>query len=191
MNRSFVVLVLLLAVIPAHAREEGYFVAYETLEMAMNKFQYFAGEVGYRYNQDKQVRLTIAEVNLTERHLSSSWEAYAVDGNNVEGYLRGYELNHDWFFHGGWYFSANIGYFHDYYEHQITKEEIENKTLTIGSGVGYITDNLFGVDRLYMNFSNPIRYYFNDIEETTLGESTVRQHSIVNNMWLFIGYKFP
>jgi len=191
MNRKLAIVILFMLVsFSVRADDDGYFVAYETLEMTMNKFQYLAGEVGRKYEPNKQVRLTVAEVNLSERHLSSSWEAYAVDGDNVEGYLRGYELNHDWFFHGGWYYSANIGYFHDHYEHRITKEEIDNKTLTVGSGIGYTTDDLFGVNGLYLNFSNPIRYYFNGIDETKLGNTTIREHRIVNHMWLFVGYKF-
>ena len=63
------------------------FVGYETLEMAMNKFQYFAGEIGYRFDKKNQVRLSIMEVKLTERHLSSKYEAAAIDGKNVEGYF--------------------------------------------------------------------------------------------------------
>ena len=75
-----------------------FFIGYEAMEMTMNKFQNFAGEVGYRFNDKNQIRLMIGEVKLTERHLSSSWEAAAVDGENVEGYFRIYELYYDRFF---------------------------------------------------------------------------------------------
>lgn len=186
----FLVLLLFTNSVLAQTDERGYFIAYETLEMSMNDFKNFAGEIGYRYDQKRQVRLTIAEVELMEKHLSSDWQAYGVDGSDVEGYLRGYELNHDWFFSGGWYYSANIGYFNDTYQHTILDEKINNETLTVGSGIGYITSELFGVKHLYLNFSNPIRVYFNSIKETQLGDTTIRTHFIVNNMWLFIGYKF-
>jgi hypothetical protein len=59
---------------PVHAqntKNKGIFIGYETLEMVMNKFQYFAGEVGYRFNTEHQMRLMIGVVKLTERHLSS------------------------------------------------------------------------------------------------------------------------
>lgn len=69
----------------------SFFIGYETFEKAMNKFQNFAEEVGYRFNDKNQIRLMIGEVKLTERHLSSSREAAAVDGDNVEGYFRIYE----------------------------------------------------------------------------------------------------
>ncbi|MFX1492438.1 MAG: hypothetical protein ACFFBU_09270 [Promethearchaeota archaeon] len=53
----------------------------------MNKFQYFAGEIGYRFGQHHQVRLTIMETKLTERYLSSNYEAAAIDGDNVKCYF--------------------------------------------------------------------------------------------------------
>lgn len=192
MNKLLTLITILLFSnnVSSQSNEEGYFVGYETLEMIMNNFQNFAGEVGYRYDDKNQVRLSIIEVNLTERHLSSDWEAYAVDGPDVEGYLRGYELNYDRFFYKGWYISANVGYYNDYYRHTKLDMELENKTLTVGSGIGFITSNLFGVDHLYLNFSNPVRFYFNSIDETKMGETTIRPHVIVNNMWLLIGYKF-
>ncbi len=168
----------------------GYFVAYETLEMAMNNFQHFAGEIGYRFNQKNQMRMTIMEVKLTERHLSSGWEAGAVDGNDVEGYFRGYEMHYDRFIFKHWYVSANLGYYNDEYNHTKLEEGLENKTVTIGTGIGYTRNHLFGIKHFYLNFSIPVRYYFNHIEKTKLGETTIRPHVIVNNMWLFLGYKF-
>lgn len=171
-------------------RQEGFFVAYETLEMAMNEFSHFAGEAGYRLSAKYQVRLTVMEVALTERHLSSKWEAAAVDGEGVEGYLRGYEAHADRFFAGNWYVSANVGYYEDTYTHTELDASLENRTVTAGSGIGYARANLFGVRGLYVNFNVPVRYYFNAIKKTTLGEATIRPHIVVNNMWLFVGYKF-
>ena len=191
MNKFVVTIILLISVNSfAYAGENKFFVGYETLEMAMNKFQNFAGELGYRIDDKNQIRFTIMEVKLTERHLSSKYEAAAIDGKNVEGYFRGYEAHYDRFFSKHWYVSANIGYYNDSYEHTILDEVIENKTLTIGSGIGYMRSNLFGVEHLYLNFSVPVRFYFNKLDETKLGETTVRTHLIVNNIWLFVGYEF-
>jgi len=169
---------------------ENVFVGYETLEMTMNKFQNFAGEVGYRIDERYQIRLTIMEVKLTERHLSSKYEAAAIDGEDVEGYFRGYEVHFDRYFSKRWYVSANFGYYEDTYKHTILSDRIENKTLTFGSGIGYKYTDLFGVNGVYLNVSVPVRFYFNKIEEQKLGSATVRTHLIVNNLWLFLGYEF-
>jgi hypothetical protein len=148
------------------APQRGAFVAYEILEMAMNEFRYFAGEVGYQFGPKYRTRLTGLEVDLTERHLSSSWEAVAVDGEDVIGYLRGYEAHLDRFFSKNWYVSGSLGYYEDRYEHTVLGESLENQTFTVGSGIGYRRENLFGVGHLYLNFNIPVRYYFNQIEET-------------------------
>jgi len=188
---STILIVLLMSISTfAQNDQKGFYVGYEILEMAMNKFQYFAGEIGYRFDKKNHIRLAILEVKLTERHLSSSTEAYAVDGENVEGYFRGYEINYDKFYYKNLFISANMGYFHDTYEHTILDEKVENKTFTIGTALGYRHSDLFGIKHFYINFSLPVRYYFNKLEETKLGDTTVREHSIVNNIWLFLGYQF-
>ena len=130
----------------AQTYEKGIFIGYETLEMAMNNFQYFAGEIGYRFNAENQLRLTIMEVKMTERHLSNKYEAVAVEGKNVKGYFRGYEVHYDWFFLSPVYVSANIGYYNNTYEHTILDEKVRNETLTLGSGLGYRRSNLRDVD---------------------------------------------
>lgn len=190
--KNFAIMICLLTAKLAFSQtpERGYFGAYETLEMAMNDFKYFAGEVGYRFNQKSQMRMAVMEVKLTERHLSSGWEAAAVDGNDVEGYLRAYEMHYDRFFSKHWYVSANLGYRNDKYNHTELDESLANKTLTLGTGIGYTRNHLFGIKHFYLNFSIPVRYYFNPLEETKLGETTIRPHVIVNNIWLFLGYKF-
>lgn len=169
-----------------------FFIGYETLEMAMNRFQNFAGEVGYRIDDKNQIRLMVGEVKLTERHLSSSWEAAAVDGKNVEGYLRIYELYYDRYFgkQKTWYYSGSMGYVRDKYTHLISIKNIDNETATIGFSVGYRKENLFGIQHLYLNAAIPFRYYFNDIPETQWDETKILAHKFVNNIWLFIGYHF-
>jgi hypothetical protein len=178
-----------------HAQDDDhstFFIGYETMEMAMNKFQNFAGEIGYRLNDKNQIRLMIGEVNLTERHLSSSWEAAAIDGENVEGYFRIYELYYDRYFgkRKNFYYSGSIAYVKDEYNHLISDNRIENETATAGFSIGYKKENLFGIKHLYLNASIPFRYYFNDIPETQWGETKVVEHKFVNNIWLFIGYHF-
>jgi hypothetical protein len=175
---------------PSPVDREGAFIAYEVAEMTMNQFRNFAGEVGYRFRSPYQARLTIMEVDLTERHLSSSWESAAVDGRNVTGYFRGYELHVDRFLLSNLYVSANVGYYADTYTHTQLPDRVKNKTFTVGSGVGYSRPNIFGIQHLHFNFNVPVRYYFNRLEETQLGDATVREHVVVNNMWLFIGYRF-
>lgn len=168
------------------------FIGYETLEMTMNKFQNFAGEVGYRFDDKNQIRLMIGEVNLTERHLSSKWEAAAVDGDNVEGYLRIYEFYYDRYFgkRKNWYYSGSAAYVRDKYSHLISDKKLDHETATIGFAIAYRKDNLFGVPHLYINASMPFRYYFNGIPETQWGDTKILPHKFVNNIWLFIGFHF-
>lgn len=170
----------------------GFFIGYETLEMTMNKFQNFAGEVGYRFNDKHQLRLMIGEVKLTERHLSSKWEAVAVDGKNVEGYFRLYELYYDRYFgkRKNFYYGGSVAYVRDQYDHLISDEMIDNESATIGFSIGYRKENLFGIDNLYINAAVPFRFYFNDIPETQWGETKILEHKFVNNIWLFVGYRF-
>ncbi|WP_159092250.1 hypothetical protein [Aquimarina sp. Aq107] len=187
------ILIFLISSIDAQSnKRSSFFVGYETFEMTMNKFQNFAGEVGYRFNDKNQIRLMIGEVNLTERHLSSKWEAAAVDGDNVEGYFRIYELYYDRYFgkRKNFYYSGSMAYVKDEYNHLISDNSLENETPTVGFAFGYRKENLFGIKHLYVNISIPFRYYVNDIPETTWGETTISSHKFVNNFWFFIGYHF-
>jgi len=170
----------------------SFFMGYETMEMAMNNFQNFAGEFGYRFDSKNQIRLMVGEVKLTERHLSSRWEAAAVDGENVDGYFRIYELYYDRYFgkKKNFYYSGSIAYVRDKYNHLISTNKIDHQTATVGFAIGYRKENLFGIKHLYLNASIPFRYYLDDIPETQWGETTVVEHKFVNNIWLFIGYHF-
>lgn len=173
-------------------QDKKLFIGYETLEMSMNKFQNFAGEIGYRFNKKNQVRLMIGEVKLTEAHLSSSWQAAAVNGKNVTGYFRIYELYYDRFFgkRKNWYYSGSAAFVQDQYKHTIYNNKIDSKTATVGFALGYKKTNLFGVKHLYVNASLPFRYYFNAIPETQWGATKIQKHQYVNNIWIFLGYNF-
>ncbi len=189
---GFIICLLASSVKAQDKDRSSFFIGYETFEMTMNKFQNFAGEVGYRFDDKNQIRLMIGEVNLTERHLSSKWESTAVDGNNVEGYFRIYELYYDRYFgkHKNFYYSGSIAYVKDEYNHLISDNILENETATVGFAIGYRKEKLFGLKHLYANISIPFRYYFNDIPETEWGDTTISAHKFVNNFWFFIGYKF-
>lgn len=49
-----------------HGDDKGLFVGYELFEMTMNKFTNFTGEVGYRFDNNNILRLSMFEVKLTE-----------------------------------------------------------------------------------------------------------------------------
>lgn len=173
-------------VAPSH---RGAFVSYEISEMAMNNFRHFAGEAGFRFDQRRQVRLTVMEVAVTERDLAGWWSA-AVDGEGVEGYLRVYEISADRFVRGNWYLGVNAGYAANEFRLVTGPDRIRNETVTAGMAVGYSRANAFGVQPLHINLTMPVRVYFNGIAETRLGTATVRAHKVVPNTWLFIGYHF-
>ena len=168
------------------------FIGYETLEMSMNNFQYFAGEIGYRIDPKNQISVTIGEVKLTERHLSSKYEAAAIDGDNVEGYLRIYEANYNRFFGKKklWHYGGNIGLVNDKYDHLISDNSINNTSATVGFNFGFQKMNLFNIKHLQTHIVIPFRYYFNSIPEQQWGNTKVLEHKFVNNIWLFLGYNF-
>jgi hypothetical protein len=155
--------------------------------MAMNGFRNFAGEVGYRFDDRHRVSLSIMEVRLTERHLRSGWESAAVDGAGVSGYFRNYELHATRRLWRGAYLSLAAGYAHDRYVHGESGDEISNHTATAGLGLGWRWDDPFSIPHSYVDLSIPARYYVDPIEETQLGDATVRSHTLVNNIWLFVG----
>lgn len=174
---------------PAASSERGLVLAYEVTEMSVNRFRNFAGELRYRFGDRHQVRLSVMEVDVSERDLAGWWSA-SVRGEGVKGYFRAYELHADRFFKGNWYVSANAGYIANKFERVTLDDRLQNRTPTAGVGVGYARSNLFGVKGLSINFTNPVRYYFHEIKETRLGSATVRAHKLVPNTWLFVGFKF-
>ncbi len=164
--------------------------SYEILEMSANKFRYFAGDAAYRLNEKNQLRIVVMEVKLTERHLSDDTWAKIVDGPHMTGYMRGYELNLDHFLTPRFYVMANLGYIHFDFENAVSRDSYSNSTLAMGSGFGYRW-NLPVLDRrFYVNPSIPIRYFFNPVEETQLGDSKVNPITIAPSVWIFLGYQF-
>ncbi len=174
---------------PEAAAEDrrGLSVGYELLETSMNGFQNIAGEVGYRFDRNNRVSLSVMEVKLTERHLRSELESSAIDGSGVSGYFRGYEAHYHRTVWRGLHLSGAVGYYRDKYVHAASGERLVNQTATIGGGVGWRWSEPFGLPHAYVNLDIPVRYYLNPIEETKLGDATVRKHLVVNNIWLFVG----
>ncbi|WP_282036969.1 hypothetical protein [Saccharicrinis aurantiacus] len=167
----------------------NYFIAYGLGEMAFNQFQNFSGEIGLRFKNQHMLRFVYNNIKATEKHLSSNF-ANAVDGHNVRGLLKSYDLIYNIPVYKGIYAGALGGYVNDYYEHTELDESVEHFSPTLGFSVGYRDTNLFKVKGLYYYFELPFRFYLNPLEETKLGDSTVNRHFFVNNIWFFIGFQF-
>lgn len=170
-------------------QKSRFFVAYEFGEMAFNRFQNFAGEAGLKLPSGNSVRLVHMNVKLTEQHLSSKF-AQSVDGKNVKGHFFGFEGFYDFEVNDFLQISPSIGYFKNEYQHTILAEETLKWSATIGVALSYYEEEFLGVSNLYMRLSIPIRLYLDPLKETTLGDATVNNHTIDNNIWFFIGYQF-
>jgi hypothetical protein len=171
------------------------FAGYDFGEMAFNKFQNFAGEIGLKFKNDHMIRFTYMNVKLTEQHLSSSF-AGSVDGDNVKGLWNGYELLYDipivrfkkmnGFLYGG----LSAGYHKNSYHHTILNESLEHETATVGFDVGYRETNIFKIKGLYFNFQIPFHYNFKTLEETKLGDTTINKAVFEQSLSFFVGYEF-
>ncbi|MGY6647886.1 hypothetical protein [Wenyingzhuangia sp. IMCC45574] len=167
----------------------SYFVGYGLGEMAFNKFQNFSGEIGIRFKNQHILRFVYNNIKATEEHLSSNF-ANAVDGNNVRGLIKSYDLIYNIPIVKGFSLGALGGYANDYYEHTRLNESVENFSPTLGFSLGYRATTLFKIKGLYSYFEIPFRFYLNPLEETKLGNATVTRHFFVNNIWFFIGIEF-
>lgn len=175
-------------------RKAKIFLGYDLGEMALNKFQNFAGEAGVKFDNDHSIRFIYLNVKLTEEHLSSGF-ANAVDGDQVKGLWQGYDLVYDlpvFHFKGSKFIYAGLsaGYHKNFYEHTVLDESIDHQSATIGFDIGYREANIFKIKGLYFNFQIPFRYNFNALEETKLGTSTVNKSVFGQTISFFIGYEF-
>jgi len=171
------------------------FVGYDLGQMAFNRFQNFAGEIGVKTKNDHIIRFAYQNVKLTEAHLSSSF-AGAVDGENVTGLWHGYGLLYDipvyrlkngkGFAYGG----VAVGYHRNFYQHIILDESFEHKTALVGFDIGFREKDIFNVKGLYINFSVPFLFNLNKIEETKLGDTTINSDVLSQSIAFFIGYEF-
>lgn len=166
-----------------------FFVGYELGEMAFNKFQFFAGEAGLLFKTQHMLRFVHMNVKIAEKHLSSDF-ANVVDGENVKGLFKGYELFYDIRIYKSFYAGASAGYYNNFYRHTKLNESVDHFSSTLGFELTYRETNIFKVEGLYFNLALPFRFYLNPLEKTELGNSTVNRHFLENNIWIFIGYQF-
>lgn len=202
MKDIIVTLMTLLSIIIGHSQESQnikneekntrnyrVFAAYDLGEMAFNKFQNFSGEIGIQLKNKNLIRFSYLNVKLTEEHLSGDF-ARDVDGDNVAGLMKGYELFYDVPIISNFNLGLSVGYFNDFYKHTILNESVENFSGTIGFAPGYRETDLFNIKGMYYNFVIPFRFYLNPLDETKLGDSTVKRHSFTNTIHFYIGYQF-
>ncbi|WP_027000312.1 hypothetical protein [Eisenibacter elegans] len=128
-------------------------------------------------------------VMLTEQHLSSSF-ANVVSGRGVSGKFVAFEVFYDIPIYRNLNAGLNIGYYHDYYQHTLSKESVQNQSPTIGFELNYREQDLFKLKGLYFTFAVPFRFYIQPLEKTQLNNATVNRHFFENNIWLFVGYQF-
>ena len=171
------------------ANAKGFFAGYDFGEMAFNDFKKFSGEVGYKFESGRSIKLFHMDLMATEEHLSSEF-AQSVDGDNVTGVIRGFEIFYNFPLSGGWYFGSSVGYYTEKFQHTHLLESVSSTSPTVGVALGYREENLFGFSNLYYDFSIPVRYTFNGFKETKLGDSTVKNNTIANNIWFVLGYNF-
>jgi len=172
-----------------------FYIGYDLGEMAFNEFKNFAGEIGVKFNNKHTLRFVYLNILLTEAHLSSDF-ANAVDGDNVTGHWKGYELvydvpvfkfkNNKSLIYGG----LTSGFHDNSYQHTILDESVEHKSATVGFDIGYRETGIFKIEGLYINFQIPFRYKFNPLEETMLGDARVNRSVFGNTISFFIGYEF-
>jgi len=170
-------------------------IGYDLGEMAFNKFQNLAGEIGLKFKKDQMLRFVYLNVKLTEEHLSSGF-AKAVEGDNVSGQWNGYELLYDLpiyrfkransFIYGG----VSVGYHKNVYRHTILNTMVAHKSSTLGFDIGYRESNVFKIKGLYYNFQIPFRYNFKALEETQLGDTTINRSTFNQTISFFVGYEF-
>jgi len=167
------------------------YLGYELGEMVTNNFKRFAGEIGYQFENKSTVRLVYLDVVLSEQHLSSNI-AGAVDGDNVEGLWRGFELYYDIPLTLRWSFGLSAGNSKSFYSHTILDESVGAQSGTVGFSFSYLGDNVLGMKQLYWRFSLPVRHYFNPIPRTQLGDTIVVGDESGLNLtpWIFVGYRF-
>jgi len=166
------------------------FIGLETLVMVLNDYADIAGEIGYRINERIQVRFTLMDIEKTETHFVNSYRTKGIKGDDVQANYQGYELHLDLFLTKYFYLSGSTGFYKDSYKHLISDKKISNKSYTIGAGIGFRKCGILISDQLYFNLNIPIRYYFNNIEQVCLGNTTIECDEVINNIWFFIGYQF-
>lgn len=166
------------------------FIGYELGQAVFNDFKSLSGEVGLRFSNKHLIRLTHMNVKMSEAHLSSGF-AVVVQGDHVEGSLFGFESFYDFpVFWDGFYMSPSFGWYINEYNHTILDENLRKESATIGFAISYRETDVFKVKGLYYTLSFPMRTPFNPIEETKLGNTTIKSNTFDSNIFFFVGYEF-
>lgn len=172
------------------SKRTQFFMAYDFGEAAFNQFRSLGGEVGVRFKNDHLLRLAHTNLHLTEKHLSSSF-AIAVDGKNVKGKQFGFELFYDLpIFVKGLYIAPSAGYYENTYTHTVLNEKLEKSSFTVGTAISFTEMDLFKLKGLYYRVSVPFRFNLDPIQETKLGDTTIKSNLFDNNIWFFVGFQF-
>jgi len=167
-----------------------FFVAYDFGEAAFNQFKSLGSEIGLKFKNDHFIRIAYTNLHLSEKHLSSDF-VKAVDGENVTGKQTGLEVFYDFpIITKGLYISPSVGYYSHEYQHTILDKHLKNSSFTFGASISYTESDLFSVKGLYYRFSIPLRFNFDPIKETKLGDTIINSNLFENNIWLFLGYQF-
>ena len=174
---------------PSSGYAGQFFAGYELGEMALNRFRHFAGEAGYVFENRQAVRVSIMNVALSERHLSSS-EASAVNGNNVEGRWRGLDVYFDFPVFSNFYLSPSIGYHDTQYTHTILNESVTHNSGSAGVALSYVGNDVLGFTQLYWRLSLTYKYFFNSQSDASLGDTMINGGSSEFVPLLFIGHRF-
>lgn len=185
----YLLLFLWLASANTGASVKSVFVGYDIGEMAFNKFRHFSGEAGIRF--ENGWNLTVAHMNVlaSETHLSSEF-ATSVDGDGIEGEIRGVELFLTNRFYGGWYFGGSVGHYANEFRNLHDNQSLKNVSPTVGFKFGYRQDAAFGFPNLYWDFGIPVRHTLEHYNDTALGSAIVRSNAFENNLWFNIGFNF-
>ncbi|ANQ51833.1 hypothetical protein MY04_4498 [Flammeovirga sp. MY04] len=166
------------------------FIAYDFGEAVFNQFRSLGGEVGVRCKNEHLLRLAYTHLYLTEKHLSSDF-AKAVDGENVKGKQVGFELFYDFpVLIKSLYIAPSVGYYDHEYTHTISDEQLKQSSLTVGTAISFTETDVLKIKGLYYRVSIPIRFHFNPIEESQLGDATIKSNQFDNSIWFFIGFEF-
>ncbi|MBB3699506.1 hypothetical protein KMW28_24725 [Flammeovirga yaeyamensis] len=166
------------------------FIAYDFGEAVFNQFRSLGGEVGVRFKNDHLIRLAYTHLYLTEKHLSSDF-AKAVDGENVKGKQVGFELFYDFpVFIKGLYIAPSVGYYDHEYTHTISGEQLKQSSFIVGTAISFTETDVLKIKGLYYRVSIPIRFHFDPIKESQLGDAIIKSNQLDNSIWFFIGFEF-
>ncbi|NME71072.1 hypothetical protein [Flammeovirga aprica] len=172
------------------SKTTNFFIAYDLGEAVFNQFKSLGGEAGIRFKNDHLLRLAFTYLYLSEKHLSSDF-AKAVDGKNVKGKQVGFEFFYDFpVFTKGLYIAPSFGYYDHEYTHTVSNEKLQKSSFTVGSAISFVETDVLKIKGLYYRVSLPLRFTLDPIQDTQLGDTTVKNNRFDNSIWFFVGFQF-